>query len=310
MSNANLHVNLFYDPIITSLTAALYTADNIPNFLLPVPFVIVARYVFYQNGVEFAAIDAGDIVTLTITPPTCVDEYRVVVTYTANGFVQPASVATVIVGLNYINGASFIAKILNPNQTVTLTILSPPNGAITPVDIKWSYNYQPLIPPNPASVIASQNGIYEVSFRALENTFIYFSTVEVTEVIPVSYLKLTGSNGSIYGVSGTPLVAQALFATPVNAAPPFRYKITVNGQTVSNEAYISLENLNPGDILYFFACNCACLRLVANTFILSCSIGSGIAPQLEGEGGAALASVSSLNSDTLQKKITIKHKKR
>ncbi|XWV25890.1 putative orfan [Tupanvirus soda lake] len=266
--SANLHVVLFYDHFTSNLIAELRDANNIPNSLLPNPYIINATYRFIKNGQLYQEIINGDRVELAISRPTCSDEYRVFVFYTANGVVQPLSLDTIIIGQDFIYG-TFIQEQTIPGGEILNLI--PPIG-VTPTNILWAYNYEILDPQpvDPLHVVAQGNGIYEVAFQSNATGLSYYSAVEVTESSDSMYVKILGNDGLLYGTFGVPQYITSLQILPVGAQQPYRYKTFVNGIQVSDNPFITLSNFTEGDLIYFYVTDCCDITLIANTFILPC----------------------------------------
>lgn len=270
MSDANLHIVLTYDPFFSVLIASFYTKNNIPNSDLPVPYDINGTYIFIQDDNTSTEIIGNDPVLLAIPRPTCSTRYNVTVVYTANGVIQPLSTAIIVIGQNYIINNAFISQSINIDNTITLTIVSP--TGVTPVNIQWAYNYNLITPLNPLSILASENGIYEIAFQNTLNGFTYYSTTEVINANPAMYLKIFGDDGNLYGTFGAPSNIPTLYFSPIGTTIPVRYKIYVNGILYSNNSFLNLATITTGSLIYIYAIDCYGITLSANTFILPCGV--------------------------------------
>jgi len=266
--SANLHVVLSYDSLLSSLIAEFYNENNIPNSALPIPFTIVATYRFLRNGVLFQEITGGDRVVLPIPAPKCTDSYTVVVLYTANAIVQPASINSIIIGTTFVYGTFLTQTTIPGGVVVNLTL---PTGLVAS-NIEWAYNYKLFNPQpiNPNSVVAKGNGIYEVKFVDLVTGLKYYAAVEVTGSTKASYLKIVGNNGSIFGLFGTPRNIFTLYFYPIGARDPIRNKVYVNRILYSDNPFVSLVGLRIGDLIDFVIIDCCDIVLKAKTFILPC----------------------------------------
>lgn len=272
MTDANLHVYATYDPISSTLTAALYNTNNIPN---PFPASVIVDYNVSRNGGPsndfLGSLLPGNPALIPVEPPiACTDFFNIFATYTFNGIPQPPSFLHIVVGLDFVIGNNFLVQTPNLDGTVTLTVV-PPIG-ITPINVTWAYNYDLFTPFNPLTVIATKNGIYEVAFQGLEDGLTYYSAIEVTTTSPTMYVKILGSDGNIYGIFGTPRTVTNLFFVPVDANAPFRYKVYVNNLLFSNNPFISLQSLSPGDLITIIIIDCCNIRLIGHTFLLSCGL--------------------------------------
>jgi len=262
-----LHVVLNYEPFTSTLIAELYDSQNQPNSQLPVPFIIVASYRFFRNGEFIQEIDNGDRVEFLIPRTLCSVEYRVFVSYTANGIEQPLSTASTVIGNNFVYGA-FIFQTSIPGG-IQLHLAPPPLIGI-PINITWAKNYQIITPTPPNTFIAPGNGIYEVSFQSIITGLSYYAAIEVTGSSSASYVKTIGNDGNLYGTFGTPRSVENISFFPINVTNPVQNKIFVNGIQYSDNSFLNLTQLNIGDLIYFLTTDCCGITLSANTFILPC----------------------------------------
>lgn len=271
MASTILRLVLTYDPTTSTLIGRLYNQDNIPNSEAPDPVGVVATYFIYRNNVLIAEVgDIGDTLFFDIPPPTCGTNYRVVVIFSINGVPQPASTSNITIGPNYIIGGSLLSQRPIGEGLVNVRLARLPG--VTPTNIVWANNYELFNPVNPFSVFATNNGIYEVAFQSVETGYAYYSAIEVTNSLPAMYLKIVGNDGNIYGTFGTPTNVSDLFFVPVNGTAPYRYRIYVNGQQVSNNSFLPLAGLSAGDLIYVYVTDCCGIVLEADTFILPCGL--------------------------------------
>lgn len=261
--SSNLHVVLIYDPVVNNLIAEIYDGD-IPNFQLPVPYVINGTYKFYRNGDLINQIIGGDVISFVIPAPIETESYWVTVDYTANGIPQPLSISSLVIGPNYIYG-NFLTKTVIPGGTI-LTVTAP--LGITPVNIEWARNYKKFIPSDILNTPANGNGVYEISFTGLQNGYTYISAVQVTTSQPSKYILMIGSDGNLYGSFGIPSTVESVHFTTIDPDTPFLYHVYVNNVQYSDNNSLRIAQLNPGDNITILVTDCCGIVIEATTFIL------------------------------------------
>jgi len=250
------------------LRAALYSSITGQfNQNLPVPYVITGATYSVVNlttgavGIPTinATQDAADFFNLTIPPPVN-SVFRLTASWTANGIPQMGSTYLYFTLPNSVYSPSFIQG----RGTNTLTVIE--DFATLPVT--WFRNYNQIaVQP---SIAITTNGIYEARFT--DGTFNYISAVEVTNLAPATYIRLSDDLGNVFGVTGTPRSVTTLNVSLVRGngtfPEPIRYAIYVNNVYVSDFPSISLTQLAVGDIIDVVARSCGVEVARARTFIL------------------------------------------
>jgi hypothetical protein len=205
-----VHLVLDYDSITSSLSSEIYF-HNMPNSLTADPQKINGIYRYYAHVKKtkhlLLEIHGTDRTSINIRKPTeSYYRFSVEVVYTANDIVQPPLKSDIVVNTKYVFG-SYLHK--NHPSSGFISLYHPID--IIPVDIVWSFNYEPVSPQqtDPFCLTCISNGIYEVSFRDRKRDTTFYSTIEYIGSDTdndIEYLKLVGSDGRLYGSNGIPFV--------------------------------------------------------------------------------------------------------
>lgn len=258
---SNPHVVLDFNPTTLTLTATVVDIIG-----------ITFEYVITKNLALIGVFTNGPSITITVDPPGCADLYQI-------GVLVDDTIpllGSIILSINYLLNPTLLNQtiILNSELPTKLLSLDIPQN-LTPVNIVWYYNYKPFVPTSPdaRSTLVTNNGIYEISFQVLENSYTYSAVVEVVGLQPVKYIRIVDDIGFLYGFTGIPVVTEIVHFQAVNATAPYQYVIYVNGVNYSNNlSYLRVNALTPLDSILVQITDCCGFVLIAESIVLPCGL--------------------------------------